>query len=96
MELQRSKRINAKINDKDRFDKKLNATSFSIGFPNYKMFYSLRNKDRNSRWVIITINPNILYLHKENIYYCENNGASREMILKSSDELKNNSISKYV
>ncbi len=88
VELQRSKGIKAKINDEDRFDKKLNATSFSIGFPNYKMLYSLRNKERNSRWVIVTINPNILYLHKENIYYCENNGASREMILKSNDELK--------
>lgn len=88
VELQRGMGIRARINDKDRFDNKLNATSFSIGFPNYKMFYSLRNKDKHSKWIIITINPNILYLHKGNIYYCENNGASREMRLKSNDYLK--------
>lgn len=88
VELQSIKSIKGKTNDKVRFDSKLNTTSFSISFPNYKMFYSLKIKDRASRWVIITLNPNILYLHKENIYYCENNAASKEITMKDGGRLK--------
>lgn len=87
VELQLRKGIIGKINDKDRFDNKLNSTSFSIGFPNYKMFYTLWSKDKDSKWVIITIDPSILYLHKYNIYYCEHNAASKEISIKNSEGL---------
>lgn len=82
--------INARINDMDRYDNKLYATSFSIGFPNYKMFYSVRNKEenKNSKWLILSVRSDILLSHEENIYYCENNGATREMTNKNNDKLK--------
>ena len=91
IELQNKKGISGLFNDSDRFDNKLNTTSFSVEFPNYKMFYSLRNKNENSKWVVISIDPAILYLHKDNVYYCENNAASREIILRNKIELRKES-----
>lgn len=80
--------IKGRRNDRNRYDRKLNTTSFSVGFPNYKMFYKLRKTYHNCNWVVIAIDPKILYLHKDNIYYYESNAASNDMSDKKDYELQ--------
>lgn len=45
--------FNFQENDEYRYDGFENATSLSITFPNYKMFYNLRCNNRDINWAII-------------------------------------------
>lgn len=63
-----------KFNDEFRFDGCKNANCCSIGHPNYKMFYSLRRSDLNQEWVVIAINPKILW--ERDCAFCVENAAS--------------------
>lgn len=72
-----SRCINHAKNDKYRIDGYHDSSSFSIEWPNYKMFYPLRlNSDTD--WVVIGINKNVLW-NKECIF-CWDNAASSEII----------------
>ncbi len=78
------KKYNVCINDKQRLDGCLNATSVSIGFPNYKLFYDLRNREENfyREWVVLSINAQILC--KLPCAFCWKNASDKQM----SEQLK--------
>lgn len=50
----------AAFNDAVRLDG-THAVCVSIGFPNYKMFYSLRQKSQDENWVIVAIDRSALW-----------------------------------
>lgn len=69
--------IESVLNDELRIDSYLNATSCSIEFPNYRLFYYYRaNKYCNTDWVVIKINPDILMFDNNIVYYCQTNAAN--------------------
>ena len=45
--------MNFQENDVYRYDGFENATSLSITFPNYKMFYSIRTQDTSKNWAVL-------------------------------------------
>lgn len=47
-------------NDDKRFDGFLEATSFSVSFPNYQMFYRYRCENPDSNWAIVSISTETL------------------------------------
>lgn len=47
--------MNFQENDVYRYDGFENATSLSITFPNYKMFYSIRTQDTSKNWAVLVI-----------------------------------------
>src|ERR1700722_16466462 len=51
----------AEINDPHRFDGHLGATSLSVGFPNYRMFYKTRTENAGVEWVVLGVEPSILW-----------------------------------
>lgn len=68
------KNINALINDADRFDRHRDHVSISVSFPNYKLFYTFRNKISSLKddWVVIGISPKLLSSYKEKLFTCHN------------------------
>ena len=50
----KEKGIEYHFNDIDRLDNRLEASSLSIAFPNYQMFYTYRKKNPNLQWVVIS------------------------------------------
>jgi hypothetical protein len=50
-------------NDDQRLDDFLDASSFSVSFPNYKMFYRYRCLNPNLNWAILAISPETLIDH---------------------------------
>jgi hypothetical protein len=62
------------FNDTMRLDNAQESTSVSISFPNYKMFYRLRQSDANAPWVVLTIAPDILWTLR--CAFCKANAAS--------------------
>jgi hypothetical protein len=66
--------INSFTNDKLRSDDLTDATSFSIEFPNYSMFYKLRIENSNSDWAILFVNSKILLNNK--CVFCYNNASN--------------------
>ncbi len=57
--------------DKERHDHQLDAISLSISFPNYKMFYSKQNEDKNGIWGVLILKPEILF-EKKCTFYAKN------------------------
>ncbi len=80
--------LNCAVNDELRLDGHPNATCCSIGFPNYKMFWPLRNKPENAevKWVVIGLSPNIL-LEKDCVF-CPTNAASNEITCRDVNDFK--------
>ncbi len=52
--------IDSYFNDEYRYDKCKNAICTSIAFPNYKMFYSLRQEDPTIDWAVLKLDTQIL------------------------------------
>ena len=52
--------INSEFNDEYRLDGCYDAICTSLEFPNYKMFYTLRENDHNIDWVVIKLNAEII------------------------------------
>lgn len=52
--------IKSFYNDASRLDNCLSSICMSIEFPNYKMFFSLRDKNKDIKWAIIKINSRLL------------------------------------
>ena len=73
----RRRKINTFVNDNLRTDFCTSATSLSIEFPNYKMFYKVRREHENDEWVIICLKVSVLY--EKECAYCYDN-ASNEII----------------
>lgn len=61
-------------NDPYRYDDCTDASCFSIGFPNYKMFWGLRKDNPGKEWVVIACKPDILWL--KDCVFCYENAAS--------------------
>lgn len=57
-------------NDNVRLDGKCNYSCFSIEFPNYKMFYSLRQVNKNAKWAVIGFPSDILLKYDCLFYPC--------------------------
>ncbi len=66
--------IITEINDPYRFDNQENATCCSLGHPNYKMFYTLRQDNPEVEWVVLGIKKSILW--KKDCAFCVENAAS--------------------
>ena len=64
-------------NDAKRLDNMLDASSLSISFPNYKMFYKYRADDKDKQWVVLLLDPSILW--ETHCFFCRTNAASSEM-----------------
>lgn len=86
--LQKKSGIVSLHNDEQRFDAKLDCTSFSVEFPNYKLFYAFReSKFPGTKWVTIVLNTNILFLPYNITYFCCTNAASVLPNISSPKEL---------
>ncbi|AZT89254.1 DUF4433 domain-containing protein [Caldicellulosiruptor changbaiensis] len=70
-------KISACINDSSRYDKCLDASSLSISFPNYRMFYKVRINNPSERWVIILLDPSIIW--KKDCAFNRTNAANNQM-----------------
>lgn len=55
------KSLEFRCNDELRLDKQPQAICLSISFPNYKMFYKYRTQSDNSSWVVLLLDPSILW-----------------------------------
>lgn len=71
------------INDEYRFDQ-TNGICLSISFPNYKMFYSCRDRSKDEEWIVLGIRPNILWEKNCAFYY--KNAASKIFRFSSLNE----------
>lgn len=71
---QRSKNISSKRNDLYRMDFCEEATSTSIDFPNYKLFYKFRMRDKSVDWVVLALSAELL-LAKQ-CAFCTDNAAN--------------------
>lgn len=75
--IQQNMKIPSVHNDEQRIDSKLDCTSCSVEFPNYKLFYFFReNKFPGTRWVVVVLNKDVLFSPKNISYYYHTNAAS--------------------
>lgn len=65
------------FNDAHRFDHESSAICCSIGHPNYKMFWSLRQDHPDEEWIVLGCKPQILW--KKDCAFCVENAASNEV-----------------
>ncbi len=65
------------FNDDYRLDCQKNAICCSLGHPNYKMFYSLRQNNPDVKWVVLGIKPSVLW--EKDCAFCVSNAASNEV-----------------
>lgn len=78
--------IDSAFNDQYRYDNCENALCLSIGFPNYKMFYSLRMKDEEVNWAVIKLDASILL--NFDCAFCISNAGSEEVYSTSLEKRK--------
>lgn len=69
------------FNDAWRYDNCTNANCLSLEFPNYKMFYSLRKAEPNSKWIVLKLNIQILFDFK--CAYCWTNAGDANIYTTS-------------
>ena len=67
--------ITYKFNDELRLDHCTDSICCSIGFPNYKQFFPFRKSDDDQQWVVLGIQPNILW--ELDCAFCVENAASK-------------------
>ena len=67
--------LNYAYNDELRLDNHTDASCFSIGFPNYKMFFPLRKQTDDEAWVVLALHPKLL-LEKDCAFYPTNAASS--------------------
>jgi hypothetical protein len=74
--IQGKRKIVSIHNDEQRIDAKLDCTSCSVGFPNYKLFHFFRQyKYQGSKWVIIKLKTDVLFSSDNISYFCNTNAA---------------------
>ncbi|MEO4030091.1 DarT ssDNA thymidine ADP-ribosyltransferase family protein [Chromobacterium vaccinii] len=78
--------INPINNDQLRLDGHLDATSLSISFPNYQMFYRYRKNTIGADWVILGIRSSILW--SKSCAFCKHNAADARIRNQNIDFLK--------
>lgn len=65
------------FNDSYRYDGFKNSICCSICHPNYKMFYPLREADKNNEWVVIGIKKDVIW--EKDCAFCVENAASNNV-----------------
>lgn len=86
--IQQKMKIPSVHNDEQRIDSKLDCTSCSVVFPNYKLFYTFReSKFPSARWAIIVLDKDVLFSPSNIAYYCQTNAAGVFPRLSSAKEL---------
>ncbi len=74
-------------NDEQRIDKKLDCTSCSVMFPNFKLFSSFRKYNSpKSKWVVILLDKDVLFSPDNIKYFCQKNAAGLYMGLDASSK----------
>lgn len=74
--LQPKNNIKSIHNDEQRIDSQLDCTSCSVEFPNYKLFYTFRDKKfPGTKWIMIVIDTDVLFSPDNISYYCQMNAA---------------------
>ena len=79
------------FNDSDRVDGHKNGTCLSLNFPNYKMFYSIREEKKkveevsNSQWVVLLLDAEVLW--ELDCAFCQENASSKSLFEKSFDSV---------
>lgn len=76
--------IETEYNDHFRYDNCENAICMSIEFPNYKMFYSLRQDNVDIDWAVIKVDGAVLL--DFDCAFCITNAGSEESYSKSLEE----------
>lgn len=71
LEIQRSA---VSFNDDYRHDNHREASCFSVGHPNYRMFYRLRQEYPQEKWAVLVVNAAILW--EKDCAFCIENAAS--------------------
>lgn len=76
------------FNDEYRLDRYESAICLSVMFPNYKMFYKLRQlkENKNKQWCVLALYPSILW--KKDCAFCSDNAASSSSRNKNLDDRK--------
>ena len=75
--------ISCQINDVDRIDGHKNGICLSLSFPNYKMFFSIREKKRatdevhDSQWVVLILDAELLW--ELDCAFCQENASSNRV-----------------
>ena len=69
--------IEHEVNDADRHDKCEDGNCLSISFPNYKMFYSLRQGYRDVTWAVLDILVDLLW--EKDCAFCFENASSKQV-----------------
>lgn len=62
------------FNDTERLERQRDSISLSIHHPNHKMFWKCRSRKPESSWVVLEINPSVLW--EEECFFCQTNVAS--------------------
>src|SRR5688572_4300451 len=65
------------INDLHRFDYLTGAVCLSVSFPNYKMFYRLRQENPTEDWVVLRLKPELV--SQKRCAFSYSNAATREI-----------------
>lgn len=74
------------INDELRLDGHLDGLSLSVAFPNYLMFYKLRKDNPDVEWVLLGIDPSVLWL--KDCAFCNHNAADARISSQPLAQLK--------
>ncbi|MEF9388040.1 DarT ssDNA thymidine ADP-ribosyltransferase family protein [Ralstonia solanacearum species complex bacterium KE056] len=77
--------VDPQINDQYRWDGRPDGVSVSIAFPNCKMFYKYRRDNDSVDWVVLGLNPEILW--KKKCAFCCHNAADTRISFQSLDAL---------
>ena len=67
----------SELNDDYRFDGHEDAVCCSIGHPNYRMFYRLRQENPDTEWVVVALKASVLWV--KDCAFCVTNAASNEV-----------------
>ena len=80
------------FNDPYRLDGARNASCLSIGFPNYKMFYELRERMPAASWIVISFRPDVLW-KCECAFSVDNAASNKARSVPIADRLGVNALS---
>ncbi|HBO4309895.1 TPA: DUF4433 domain-containing protein [Pseudomonas aeruginosa] len=78
--------VEPEINDNLRLDGHLDGISLSIAFPNCRMFYRLRQENPTVDWVVLSIDPSVLWM--KDCAFCRHNAADNRISQQPLEQLK--------
>ncbi|MBJ4955635.1 DUF4433 domain-containing protein [Salmonella enterica subsp. enterica serovar Goldcoast] len=81
-----NRRLTPEVNDVLRLDGHRDGISLSIAFPNYRMFYRYRMANPQTQWVVLGIEPSILW--RNDCAYCCHNAADARISTQPLAQLK--------